>query len=78
MNNPIAISKFFKQGVITLTEKDNYLTNSPSREQVTVQNGDNFPNAKNIPGDSVDGHKELEEANAIITGEEIKQQNENL
>lgn len=78
MNNPLAIRKFLKQGVITLTEKQNYLTNTPSREQVTIQNDDTYPNAKNIPGDSVDGHKELEEANALITGEEIKQQNENL
>ncbi|HYK75275.1 MAG TPA: hypothetical protein VEV44_19435 [Pseudoneobacillus sp.] len=61
-----------------MTEKQNYLTNTPSREQVTIQNDDTYPNAKNIPGDSVDGHKELEEANALITGEEIKQQNENL
>jgi hypothetical protein len=58
--------------------KKNYLTNAPVNDQVGVQTGDIFPNSKNIPGDSVNKHKELELANTIITGDEIKQQNENL
>ncbi|MFD2445621.1 hypothetical protein ACFSO7_16800 [Bacillus sp. CGMCC 1.16607] len=55
-----------------------YLTNSPVKQQVTIQTGDTFPNAKNIPGNSVDQHKELELANTIVAGDEIQQQNENL
>jgi hypothetical protein len=47
-------------------------------KQVTIQSSEAIPNSKNIPGNSVDAHKELELANAILTGDEIKQQNENL
>jgi hypothetical protein len=61
-----------------MNQKDRYLTNSPAREQVSVQSSEALTNSKNIPGDSVAEHKELELANAILTGDEIKQQNENL
>ncbi|CAG9610231.1 hypothetical protein [Pseudoneobacillus rhizosphaerae] len=61
-----------------MSNKDQYLTNSPVSEQVTIQSSEAIPNFKNIPGNSVDAHKELELANAILTGDEIKQQNENL
>jgi hypothetical protein len=61
-----------------MSSKDQYLTNSPVSEQVTIQSSETIPNSKNIPGNSVDSHKELELANAILTGDEIKQQNENL
>jgi len=61
-----------------LTKKEDYLTTSPQKRQMTVENGSIFPNLKNVPGNSVNEHKELEEANAIITGDEIRQQNENL
>ncbi|MHC0035621.1 hypothetical protein [Pseudoneobacillus sp. C159] len=61
-----------------MNKQNKYLTNSPKREAVTVQSGEAVAISKNIPGDSVDAHKELELANAILTGEEIKQQNENL
>lgn len=61
-----------------LEKKENYLTTAPKKEQVSIENGSIFPNLKNVPGDSVNEHKELEEANIIITGDEIKQQNENL
>jgi hypothetical protein len=61
-----------------MSNKDQYLTNSPAREQVSIQSGENSANSKNIPGDSVEKHKELEMANAILSGDEIKQQNENL
>ncbi|MCM3714866.1 hypothetical protein [Halalkalibacter oceani] len=60
----------------TVTEQ--YGNSADAKEQVTIQTDDSLPNRKNIPGDSVDAHKELEKANAAITGEEIKQQNENL
>jgi hypothetical protein len=61
-----------------MRKKDKYLTNSPTSEQVTIQSSEALPNSKNIPGNSIDAHKELELANAILTGDEIKQQNENL
>lgn len=61
-----------------MEKKENYLTTAPKKEQVSIENGSIFPNLKNVPGDSVNEHKELEEANIIITGDEIKQQNENL
>ncbi|MBI0575922.1 hypothetical protein IEC97_01000 [Neobacillus cucumis] len=59
-------------------KKEDYLTNAPRQEQVTIENGSIFPNLKNVAGDSVDRHMELTEANIVITGDEIKQQNENL
>ncbi|MED1467833.1 hypothetical protein ABE288_15985 [Bacillus salipaludis] len=59
-------------------KKEDYLTNAPKQEQVTIENGSIFPNLKNVAGDSVDRHMELTEANIVITGDEIKQQNENL
>lgn len=61
-----------------MNDKDQYLTNSPARTQVSIQSNEAIPNSRNLPGDSVDAHKELELANAILTGDEIKQQNENL
>lgn len=61
-----------------MSDKDQYLTNSPARTQVSIQSSESIPNSKNIPGDSVESHKELELANAILSGDEIKQQNENL
>jgi hypothetical protein len=61
-----------------MSNKDQYLTNSPARAQVSIQSGEVNSNSKNIPGDSVADHKELELANAILSGDEIKQQNENL
>lgn len=60
------------------TQKEDYLTPAPKRESVSVENGSIYPNLKNVAGDSVNEHKMLEEANIIITGDEIKQQNENL
>ncbi|MDR6998298.1 hypothetical protein [Neobacillus niacini] len=59
-------------------KKEDYLTNAPKEEQITIENGSIFPNFKNVAGDSVDRHMELIEANIVITGDEIKQQNENL
>lgn len=59
-------------------KKEDYLTTAPTEPQMTINNGAIFPNQKNVPGDSVDEHKRLEEANTLITGDEIRQQNENL
>jgi len=61
-----------------MANKNDYLTTAPKQTMITINNGAVFPNLKNIPGDSVDEHKYLEEANTIIAGDEIQQQNENL
>lgn len=61
-----------------MTKKEDYLTSAAKQEEITINNGSLFPNKKNVPGDSVNEHKYLEEANALVTGEEIRQQNENL
>ncbi len=61
-----------------MEKKEDYLTNAHQKVQYTINNGSIFPNLKNVPGDSVDQHEALKEANAIITGDEIRQQNENL
>lgn len=57
---------------------EDYITPSAKNQQMTINNGATFPNKKSVPGDSVDEHKFLEEANTIISGDEIRQQNENL
>lgn len=62
-----------------MAKKEDYLTTTPKKEKVTIENGNRFPNLKNVAGDSVDEHKLLEEANiTTITEAEIGQQNENL
>lgn len=61
-----------------MTKNEEYLTTAPKDPQITINNGSVYPNLKNIAGDSVDEHKFLEEANTIIAGDEIGQQNENL
>lgn len=61
-----------------MAKKEDYLTTAPKEQQITINNGAVFPNLKNIPGESVNEHKFLEEANTLITGDEIRQQNENL
>ncbi|MBO8176798.1 hypothetical protein [Aeribacillus pallidus] len=57
---------------------EDYLTPAAKKEQITIQAYDPLEEPKNIAGDSVDEHKNLEKANAIIGEDEIKQQNENL
>ena len=59
-------------------EKENYLTNAPKKEQITLQTDGTFPNQKNIHGDSVNEHKNIEVANSLIAEKEIGQQHENL
>jgi hypothetical protein len=61
-----------------VAKKEDFLTTAPKKEQMTIENGSIFPNLKNVAGNSVNEHKELVEANTIVTGDEIKQQNENL
>ncbi|MGJ7921561.1 hypothetical protein [Neobacillus sp. LXY-4] len=63
-----------KKGIKNL----NYETTAPKQPSFTIQTDNASPNPTSIPGDSVNEHKNLELANAIITGDEIKQQNENL
>ncbi|WP_077213345.1 hypothetical protein [Bacillus dakarensis] len=59
-------------------KQDEFLTQAAKKEQFSIDNDGNFPNQKSFPGDSVDGHEELETANALIAEAEIGQQNENL
>lgn len=51
---------------------------APKQTEITIQTDGAPPNRKVIAGDSVNEHKYQEVANAIIAGDEIKQQNENL
>ncbi|WP_409270298.1 hypothetical protein V1499_12790 [Neobacillus sp. SCS-31] len=55
-----------------------YTAPAIKKPSFTVETGDTFPNPESIPGDSVDEHKQIEEANALLRGDEIRQQNENL
>ncbi|RDU36514.1 hypothetical protein DRW41_13370 [Neobacillus piezotolerans] len=55
-----------------------YTTPAIKRPSFTIETGDTYPNPESIPGGSVEEHKQLEEANTILTGDEIRQQNENL
>lgn len=57
---------------------NDYFTNAPKQPEITIQTDGTSPNKKNIAGDSVNEHKHLEVANAILGGEEIRQQNNNL
>jgi hypothetical protein len=59
-------------------EENNYIPQASKKQEITIQTDGTFPDAKNIAGGSVDEHKDLEVANAIVGGEEIRQQNENL
>ncbi|MEH7107059.1 MULTISPECIES: hypothetical protein [Bacillaceae] len=61
-----------------MAKRKDYLTTAPKEPQMTINNGAVFPNKKNVPGESVDEHEYLEEANSIIAAGEIGQQNENL
>lgn len=58
------------------------LTNTPKEEEITIRSDVSskapFQTTPYYAGDSVQGHKELEEANEGIANEEIKQQNETL
>ncbi|MEH7113667.1 hypothetical protein V7124_14930 [Neobacillus niacini] len=49
-----------------------------SKKKQTSIHGGVYPSQKYVPGDSVDNHKDLEDANIMLTGDEILQQNENL
>ena len=48
-----------------------------NQPEFTNQTDKGYTNIKNIPGDSVEEHRNIEFANIIISGNEIKQQNEN-
>lgn len=61
-----------------MSKTDNFLTTAPKQPQISTNTGGEFPNLKNGPGDSVNEHKNLEDANHILAGDEIRQQNENL
>ncbi|WP_253701470.1 hypothetical protein [Bacillus sp. FJAT-27445] len=61
-----------------MEKKTNYTTPAIKQPTFTVETGDTYPNPESIPGNSVDEHKQLEEANTLLGGDEIRQQNENL
>ncbi|MDM5331443.1 hypothetical protein [Neobacillus sp. CF12] len=52
-------------------------TNSTNKKQTSIQGGI-YPSQKYVPGDSVDKHKDIEDATIMLAGDEIRQQNENL
>lgn len=51
---------------------------SSPRKENSAEIDDAPPNQIDIEGDSVDKLRNLEEANIMLSGDEIKQQNENL
>ncbi|PLT34738.1 hypothetical protein [Bacillus sp. V5-8f] len=55
-----------------------YETYAPKNPKLAIETDQTYPNAKNIPGDSVDEYMFLKTANGILAGDEIGQQNENL
>ncbi|MEH7181182.1 hypothetical protein [Neobacillus vireti] len=52
-------------------------TTSSNKKQTSIHGGI-YPSQKYVPGESVDEHKDIEDANIMLTGDEIRQQNENL
>ncbi|TSI11264.1 hypothetical protein [Lysinibacillus sp. BW-2-10] len=56
-------------------KKEEYHTTAPKKKQITIETGSYLENAL---GNSVNKHKEMEQANLAVTGDEIRQQNENL
>ena len=52
-------------------------TTSSNKKQTSIQGGI-YPSQKYVPGESVDEHKNIVDANIMLTGDEIRQQNENL
>ncbi|WP_440768800.1 hypothetical protein [Metabacillus sp. 22489] len=60
-----------------MNNKD-YLTNAPKQEKIILQTDGSSPNKRNIDGNSVLEHKNLEVANSYIASKEIGQQRENL
>ncbi len=60
-----------------MKKEEQYLTNAPTKEKMTLQTDGTFPNMRNINGDSVNEHKNQEVANSIIAEKEIGQQQEN-
>lgn len=58
---------------------DHIKTNAPKNIELILQADANARLMNHFyPGDSVNEHKNLEIANEFISGDEIKQQNENL
>jgi len=58
-----------------VNQNESYPTTAPKKRQITYENESLL---KNVMESSVNKHKEMEKANIEITGDEIKQQNENL
>jgi hypothetical protein len=52
--------------------------NDDLKRNKDLSNSAYTPNQRYVPGGSVDRHRDFEAGNIILTGDEIKQQNENL
>lgn len=64
---------------MTESYEDKRLTDTLKQPKITINTAMSTKNQKKYyPGHSVADHKQLEEANTNIAGDEIKQQNENL
>lgn len=66
------------KGDVSMKKTNESLTNSSEEITKAVQKESQLPRFENTPGDSVDELRNLEDANEIISGDEIRQQNENL
>lgn len=49
-----------------------------SSKKANIHSRGIYPSQKYVPGDSVDEHKDIEDATIMLAGDEIRQQNENL
>ena len=58
--------------------KENEKLNQTKSNESPNTYGEISTHAANIPGNSIDEHRKVETGNIILTGEEIRQQNENL
>jgi hypothetical protein len=77
-DNPFSRSKTCSKEMIHLEKKEDVLTTVAKEPHMDFNKRSILPTEKVVAGDSVDEHSLLEEANILITGDEIRQQNENL
>jgi hypothetical protein len=61
-----------------MSNNKDFLTTAPKKQQVTIANSNTVSNEKHMPGDSEDEYQYQKEANLLLSGDEIHQQNENL
>ncbi|MCL6574382.1 MAG: hypothetical protein K6T88_22340 [Bacillus sp. (in: Bacteria)] len=61
-----------------MIKKEDHQTTAAKKTHSEFDKGSTLPNKIVVSGESVEEHRNLEEANIINTGDEIRQQNENL